>query len=104
MEEGCRRLYGGQGISNNLREASANNHHLAIPPHPKQDLDVDPLDYNDSILTIHLSSDFFYPSTLGFCHPLLIPVRQIMAIHIYNRRFVHRYRRYENAYLLFHKF
>ena len=50
-------------VSSNLREASTNNHNLAIPPHPKQGLDIDPLDYNYSI---HLSYLFFY---LVFCHP-----------------------------------
>ena len=53
-----------------LREASTNNHHLSIPPHPKQVLDIDPFDYNDSI---PLRSQFFFPSHLSFCRLWLIP-------------------------------
>ena len=84
-------------ISRNLREASTNNHLLAIPPHPKQSLNIDAFDYNNSI---PLRSHFFYHSHLGFCHPWLIPVYQV-GFHICNRRL--HYRRYESSYLLFHK-
>ena len=54
--------------------ASTNNDHLAIPPHTKQGLNIDPLDYKDSI---YLHSHSFYPSHLDFCHPLLNPVPQV---------------------------
>ena len=57
----------------NPRGASTNNH-LAIPPYPKQGLDISPWDYNDAI---HLSSHSFYPSHLGFCHPWCIHVHQM---------------------------
>ena len=71
-----------RGISIYLREPSTNSH-LAITPHPKQDLEIDALDYNDSI---SLRSHFFYPSHLGFCHPWLIPMHQV-DFHAWSRRF-----------------
>ena len=86
-----------RGIPKILREASTNNHHLAIPLHSKQDLDIDPLDYNDSI---PLRSNFFYPAHLGFCRPWLIPVIQVL-FHNFVRQI--QYRRYESTYLLFNK-
>ena len=63
-----------KGISRNLREASTNNDHLAIPPHLRQGLAVNLLDYNDSI---SLRSHFYNPSHIGFCHPWLIPILQV---------------------------
>ena len=63
-----------KGITKILREASTNNHYLAIPPYPKQGLDIDSLDYNDPI---SLRSHFFYPSHLDFSSPCLIPNLQM---------------------------
>ena len=89
-----------KAISRNLREASKNNHHLAIPPHLKQGLDVIRLDYNDSI---PFRSHFFYPSHIGFCYPWLIPVLQV-GFHAWSKRIPgHQERRYESTYLLLHK-
>ena len=86
-----------KGLTKILREASTNNHHLAIPPHPKQGLDIDPLDYNDSI---SLHSHFLHSSHLGFCHPWLIPILQ-MDFLVHKRE--HQYRRYESTDFLFHE-
>ena len=75
-----------RGISSTHREMLSNIHHLAIAPHPKQNLDINPLDYNDSI---SLSSHFFYPSRLDFRHPYLIPNLEV-GIHDYNPRLQYR--------------
>ena len=61
-------------MSSNFRDTSTNNHHLAIPPNPKQGLYIDLVDCNNSIL---LGSHFFHPSPLGFYHLWLSPVRQV---------------------------
>ena len=62
--------------SSNPRGASTNNHHLAIPPYPKQGLDLDIFDYNDST---PLRSHFFYPSHLSFYHHWYIPVLEVVC-------------------------
>ena len=84
-------------ISRNLREVSTNHNYLAIPSHPKQGLDIGPLDYNNST---PLRSYFFCPSHLGFCYPWLNPVLQVVW-HTWSRRV--QYRRYESTYILFYK-
>ena len=88
-----------KGISRNLRESSTNNHNPEIPPYLKQGLDVNPLDYNDSI---SLRSCFSYPSHIGFCHQWLIPALQVEFLR-WKRLGIFGYRRYESTYLLFHK-